>query len=407
MSTPTIRVSEPRDLLAVVPYQLGYVPTDSLVLMSLRGPRQRVGLVARADLPDRSWPRHEVESLCGTVAGHLRRDGARAAVLVVYADPGRTLPQDVGAPADDRAADDRAADDRAADVVALAAAALAEHGIPLLDAWWVGGGRYRCLTCAGDCCPADGRPLDEVRDSQAQAELVYRGLSVASGRGDLLGDLSPAAASVRRAVREAALRPGAVPPQDTADLVRWRQEVLRTWSHRLRAGDGTGGSGERAVDGDVDVAVALVQDAALLAGLADPVLRDAMMLACAPGAGDGPERLLSRGAGDREAGRLLDRVFGARDPLRPERARLEAAGTVLRHLVRVSDGPEAAPPLAVLAWMSWWAGDGAPASDLCDLALAADPGHSLAGLLRRCLDGGIPPGWAEADRQRDLQVARG
>ena len=37
MTTPkTIRATEPRELLALIPFQLGFHPTDSVVLVSLR-----------------------------------------------------------------------------------------------------------------------------------------------------------------------------------------------------------------------------------------------------------------------------------------------------------------------------------------------------------------------------------
>ena len=53
MTTPkTIRATEPRELLALIPFQLGFHPTESVVLVSLRPPRRRVGMMARADVVD-------------------------------------------------------------------------------------------------------------------------------------------------------------------------------------------------------------------------------------------------------------------------------------------------------------------------------------------------------------------
>jgi hypothetical protein len=43
------RTNRPGDLIAAVPYQLGYAPTNSLVTISLRGTSRRIGLVARID----------------------------------------------------------------------------------------------------------------------------------------------------------------------------------------------------------------------------------------------------------------------------------------------------------------------------------------------------------------------
>src|SRR3712207_3632926 len=46
------RLSSPGEILAVLPSLCGFRPQESLVLMSLRGQRQRLGLTARVDLPD-------------------------------------------------------------------------------------------------------------------------------------------------------------------------------------------------------------------------------------------------------------------------------------------------------------------------------------------------------------------
>ena len=49
MNPTCIRLGGPSDILAVLPYQLGFHPRDSLVVVSLHG--TRMGLVQRIDLP--------------------------------------------------------------------------------------------------------------------------------------------------------------------------------------------------------------------------------------------------------------------------------------------------------------------------------------------------------------------
>ena len=83
--TTTIRARGPRELLAYVPFRLGYRPDDSAVLISLRTPRGRVGLVARVDLGDLADLEHGPQ-VARTLVSHLCSDGARRAVLVVYTD---------------------------------------------------------------------------------------------------------------------------------------------------------------------------------------------------------------------------------------------------------------------------------------------------------------------------------
>ncbi len=50
-----------------------------------------------------------------------------------------------------------------------------------------------------------------------------------------------------------------------------------------------------------------------------------------------------------------------------------------------------AAPASLLAFTAWQCGEGALANIALDRALAADPGYSLAQLLRDILDAGVPP----------------
>jgi hypothetical protein len=60
-------------------------------------------------------------------------------------------------------------------------------------------------------------------------------------------------------------------------------------------------------------------------------------------------------------------------------------------LVRATPAPERAEPAALLALTAYFRGDGALAGVALDAAQQACPHHSLSGLLRAALDGGLPP----------------
>jgi hypothetical protein len=60
-------------------------------------------------------------------------------------------------------------------------------------------------------------------------------------------------------------------------------------------------------------------------------------------------------------------------------------------LVRATPAPERAEPAALLALTAYLRGDGALAGVALDAAQQACPHHSLSGLLRAALDGGLPP----------------
>ena len=75
---PLVRLTSPGDIAAAVPHLCGYVPTESLVVLSLRGGRARVGLTMRFDLPVEEGD----PELADLAAVRLAADGARRAVAV-------------------------------------------------------------------------------------------------------------------------------------------------------------------------------------------------------------------------------------------------------------------------------------------------------------------------------------
>jgi len=79
VSTQVIRLTTTAPLLAHVAYVLGFTPTNSLAVTSLRGPKSRVGLVARVDLDDVAQCAHELARV-------LNNDGAQRVVVVTYTD---------------------------------------------------------------------------------------------------------------------------------------------------------------------------------------------------------------------------------------------------------------------------------------------------------------------------------
>jgi hypothetical protein len=63
-------------------------------------------------------------------------------------------------------------------------------------------------------------------------------------------------------------------------------------------------------------------------------------------------------------------------------------------VMRRADGPCLPAPASLLAFTAWQAGDGTLANIALDRALAADPGYSMALLLRDILAAGVPPSQA-------------
>lgn len=377
MTSLLLRIDEPRELLALVPHLLGFLPHDSAVAVSLRGPRRRVGLVARVDLDDVADLRHGPQ-VARALAAHLDRDGARAAVLVVYAgaDPGDPRP-------------------------AEAARHVAEaFDVPFggVEVLVVGDGRYRCLDCASGCCPPGGRPLSDLESTRAGAEMVLAGSVVAPER-DQLGTVAPAPVVQRRAVARARRRRGDARARAHLDgpaaVARWRTDALEAWRALVAVSTGEGVDGPTPPLASRPVRSRPALLGRVEAGLDDRRVRDAVLVTLLPSAGSLPDRSLARG-GAAEDDELRSAVAALVDPDRacapgPEVA---AAETALREVVAHGRRGAQAPATTLLATVAWWRGDGARASVLLDRALHDDPAYRLALLLRSAVDAGLAPGWA-------------
>jgi hypothetical protein len=382
--TTTLRIREPHELLALIPYQLGFRPQRSAVVVSLRGSRRRVGLVARVDLTDLR-DEDDGRQLARELVSHVAADGGRSAVLVLYTD----------APSARAGRED--------DDVWEAARTVQEAAAPFLDgvdAWVVTGSGYFALECVDrHCCPADGRPLDDLAATVTSAHMVLAGASVASTRDDLARvprapepdrRRANAAANRWRARRRAAT---------TAESVHvWRREGLATW----RAAQDAVGRGDR-------------PDAPVLgrleAALEDTVVRDAVLMTLVPGAGDLAEMLVdataepatagggtgARGVVDARVGTAIAAIVDPGVGVRPDAHVTTAASTVLEAVVGHGRRRGQASALTLLALLTWWCGGGPRAGALLDRALGCDPGYRLALLVARALAAGMPPGWVRVD----------
>ena len=393
----TIRTGDPRELLALIPFQLGFHPQESAVVVSLRGRRSRVGLVARVDLDDLA-DRAEGSQVARSLVRHLVTDGASSVVLVLYTD--QDVRSRAGSPVASRA---RAHLEQAA-----------EHFVGRAACWVVGSEGYFNLDCVDpSCCPPQGRPLSGLQSTEVGAQMVLNGTMVAVSRDDLV-QLEAADPDARRSARRAATRwtargpLGAQGGVDPGAAHRWRREGLALWRSELeRATVSVDGSAEGrcAVGTGADRGPGTPEPATsvtlgrLQAALSDVLVRDAVMLTFIEGAGRVADRVVAgagAGAGAEAGdpvGAALRAVIDPAHGVPPRRDVHTAATLVLRQIVSHSARRLQAPGLTLLAVLAWWDGDGARAGILVDRALAAEPGYRLAGLLHETLLAGMAPGW--------------
>jgi hypothetical protein len=135
-----VRLSGPGDLVATVPHLFGFVPTESVVLLGLHGPRKRINLTLRLDLCP---PEHD-HVVAEDLARRVRCSEPDAVQIVVLTEAG----DDGGLP-------------RRALVSELGAAVR----LPVMDALLVRGGRWWSYLCQDPgCCPEAGTPVDPESD---------------------------------------------------------------------------------------------------------------------------------------------------------------------------------------------------------------------------------------------------
>jgi len=324
---PRVRVSSPADVLAVVPHLLGFHPGKSLVVMGVGRPRARVQLAFRYDLPDPPDAVHAAD--IAEHAAEVLRHRRISTVIGVGYGPGALVTP----------------------VADALAAALRQAGLRLHELMRVENGRYWSYLCQNpECCPAEGVPFD-VRANPAAAAMTVAGLVAYPDRAALASTVAPVTGAAARSMEQATRRAR----ERAADLIAQASAPGTGRPARLLVDEG-----RRAVRDAIDTYRA---GGRLLAD--EPVAWLTVVLAHLPVRDDAWAR--------------MDAEYRA--------AHLRLWTDVVRRAA-----PAYLPaPASLLAFTAWQSGEGALANIAIDRALAADPGYSLAQLLRDIMDAGVPP----------------
>lgn len=137
------------DLITAIPFLIGFHPTESIVLISIKN--EAIGLAMRIDLPLR-LSSEEIDLL----AHHFLRDEAESALLVAYMPDSR--------------------DDGDSLLISLGAG-LIRNGIEIQESLVVRDGRYRSIICRDEtCCSPQGRSLPDIESTEIAAEHVVAGI---------------------------------------------------------------------------------------------------------------------------------------------------------------------------------------------------------------------------------------
>jgi len=339
--TTNVKLTCPRELLAVVPFVLGFHPANSLVLLCLSN--NKLGLTQRLNLP-RPEDAHDVaQALLPT----LVTENPDSVIIIGY--------------------EDRAGDSLLA--LESLTSTLQSSALPIHDRLVVRDGRWRSLDCSNSrCCPPEGSTVPEAADVPGViSEFVGQGVAPHPDRESLARQVEPgpqaaAVASLMRSRQKAGEGP-AVP----------RAEQFAVWPRIL----------------DPDGPAINVDDAALAAvSLLDIEIRDAMVAWLCPGTlgldelGEEVQRLFS-GLGSALQGNDTDPA--------PTGAQNAIQDGLIRLCAMLPDDL-AAPALTLLASFTWWRGDGALARVGLARALRCDPEYRLALLLAQMVQLAIRPG---------------
>jgi len=170
-SEPSLTLTSPADILAAIPYLVGFHPVDSLIVIGLAGGQAKVA--ARWGLP---FPPGTLAPLTAL----FDREEVAQVVLVGYGPGERVTP-----------------------AVDEARAVAARAGVEVGEALRADGGRFWSYVCdSARCCPPEGTPYDSS-GSRIAAEATVRGLVALPDRQALERTIAPVTGPVRTAMRQA------------------------------------------------------------------------------------------------------------------------------------------------------------------------------------------------------------
>jgi hypothetical protein len=329
--TVTVRASSPKELLAIVPHLLGFVPQASVVVIGAGPPRDRVKVTLRYDLPDPP-DAGLAEDLAAHAAGVLESQHLTEAVAVGYGPDALVTP-----------------------VAHALLDAAAVAGIGFYDIFRVQAGRYWSYRCHDEaCCAAAGTPLDPGQE-QVSVALADAGMAVLADRAAVAAQVAPLGGITAESMRQATRRA----EQHAAQLLGKVRKSRRTGAARqLIAAEGLSAVGSMIATYRAGGKFATDYQIAWMT----VALRDL---------------------------RVRDDAWARMDP-----AHAEAHLRLWTDVTRRAQHGHVAAPAALLAFVAWQSGDGALANVALDRALTDDPAYSMALLLRQVIGAGAPPSLA-------------
>jgi hypothetical protein len=177
-----LRLHDPADVLAAIPYLLGFHPADSIVALGLE--HEDLIFHARGDLPTAGTPVEKISEFARHLAEILTFQGANRVLLVGFGTP-----------------------DQAEVPLQVTAQAMRSAGIVVVEQLRAMNGRFWSQLCQDpSCCPLEGNPYD-IANTVVAAEATLAGCVALPDRQALVRTLEPpsgpALVAMRRATKTA------------------------------------------------------------------------------------------------------------------------------------------------------------------------------------------------------------
>ena len=349
-----VRMRGPADMAELLPYLLGFFPDDSIVAVGLQGADLEQGGVIRIDIPEATedWPEAAADA-AGLLIQLSEQRGRKPDQVLLYlcqdpapgsGGPGGAAAAGAGPMAAEPGEGGESVVERLGPLAGELRAAFELRGVTVKESLCVSDGRWWSFLCRRTgCCEPAGTPVRRAGGpGPVVAAATFAGLAPRGSRKAIVAGLAPIT------------EPGARAQRLALDGVA-RRGGERGESFRERAG----------------------------------AVLDEVMAEFVAGARETDEHraaLLLEGLQDKL---LRDRAAEYAEP-----AELGAAQRLWRFLAQRCVTPyegHASPPLTLLAWTSWLAGDGATARIVLSCVLKIDPYYLLAQLLYESLNAGLPP----------------
>ncbi|MEV6342016.1 DUF4192 domain-containing protein [Actinoplanes sp. NPDC051851] len=168
MSATSLKIRTPAELIAVLPYMMGYHPSDAVAVVGFTG--HRVDFGACHPLPPPDYGEQELREATAAVAQTVSMQGASSVVVIGFGPATRVTP-----------------------AVMRATRELQAVGVRVEDVLRVTGDRWWSYLCPDPaCCSPEGMPCLPP-DSVIAAEATYRGHVALPRREDVVAQVEPVA----------------------------------------------------------------------------------------------------------------------------------------------------------------------------------------------------------------------